>query len=500
MDTTLLAPEKKSPPWVDTSPLVYDPADPTKLMRVDVGAVATGNTRILTMGDRNVDLSAGGTFAELVHASQHQHGGADEIATATPGANAIPKAGSGGTLASGWIPDLSATYQPLDATLTALAGVTTAADKLIYATASDTFATTDLTSFARTLLDDTTAANAATTLGLGTASAVTHASLLATDGSTLGLSNGENIVGIKTFTDTSGNKSVLGIQSIATPSASSTMQARALTFVSQVTGSNNLTNSTAGQVGMNTALQHLGTGVVTHAANILIGAPFRTSTGTWTACSGIKIQGQKAAGVTTGYAINAEGNSDMSYFNHPLILGQASAEPTPGTNQAAIYAYDVAGTAEMKVVDEAANRTQISPHPQAVIDNHDALMQSLGLKPVSVPWGYESDQDIAGVRVAADIAAALRCVEWLMLQAGKPVELIREEKFEPKATWEAAQQIEHDRWAGEAADYDRQITRWVAQPFWVRDQLEKPSPVRNRPPVKTQPTWLDRSIEKASAI
>lgn len=38
------------------------------------------------------------------HASRHQNGGNDEVATATPGANAIPKAGAGGTLASGWLP------------------------------------------------------------------------------------------------------------------------------------------------------------------------------------------------------------------------------------------------------------------------------------------------------------------------------------------------------------------------------------------------------------
>ena len=38
------------------------------------------------------------------HASSHQHGGADQIATATAAANAIPKAGAGGTLAIGWIP------------------------------------------------------------------------------------------------------------------------------------------------------------------------------------------------------------------------------------------------------------------------------------------------------------------------------------------------------------------------------------------------------------
>lgn len=42
--------------------------------------------------------------------------------------------------------------QPLDQTLTALAAVATIADRLIYATGVDTFAATDLTSFARSLL------------------------------------------------------------------------------------------------------------------------------------------------------------------------------------------------------------------------------------------------------------------------------------------------------------------------------------------------------------
>lgn len=55
--------------------------------------------------------------------------------------------------------------QPLDATLTALAAVVTAANKLIYATGSDAFATTDLSAFIRTLLDDTDAATALATLG-----------------------------------------------------------------------------------------------------------------------------------------------------------------------------------------------------------------------------------------------------------------------------------------------------------------------------------------------
>lgn len=55
--------------------------------------------------------------------------------------------------------------QPLDATLTALSGATTAADTLVYFSGVDTTAVTTLTSFARTFLDDTTAAAARTTLG-----------------------------------------------------------------------------------------------------------------------------------------------------------------------------------------------------------------------------------------------------------------------------------------------------------------------------------------------
>ena len=144
---------------LDTTALTFTQFSGAGQITAGAGLTKTGNTldvatasagRIVVNAD-SIDLATAGT------AGTYRSVTTDAYGRVTAGTNPTTLSGYGITDAQG-----------LDATLTALAGVTTAANQLIYATASDTFATSSLTAFGRSLIDDADASAGRTTLGLGT--------------------------------------------------------------------------------------------------------------------------------------------------------------------------------------------------------------------------------------------------------------------------------------------------------------------------------------------
>lgn len=132
------------------------PSAANKTVYVELRWTAAGATNTLQKADNLASLTDPATARTNLGIS----------ATNTP---FTPTTGLSSTNVQAAIAELAAETQSLDPTLSALAGVTTAANKLPYFTGVDAAAVTDLTVFGRSLIDDADAATARTTLGLGSA-------------------------------------------------------------------------------------------------------------------------------------------------------------------------------------------------------------------------------------------------------------------------------------------------------------------------------------------
>ncbi|WP_457583570.1 hypothetical protein [Ensifer canadensis] len=122
----------------------------------------------------------------------------DDLAADANAARPVTAGGTGATSASGARTalgvEIGTNVQAYDAGLQSIAGLVTVADQMIYTTASDVYATTALTPFARTLLDDADAATVLTTLGVSDfmKTALDDANA-ATARATLGADNASNL-------------------------------------------------------------------------------------------------------------------------------------------------------------------------------------------------------------------------------------------------------------------------------------------------------------------
>jgi hypothetical protein len=126
---------------------------------------ATSGTSIVlasgaTVGD-TVDIVAYGTFNLANHITEAQ-----SDAKYLLEANNLSDLVNASTARTNLGVAIGSNVQAYDAGLASIAGLTTAADKIIYTSGSDTYAVTDFSSFARTLVDDADASAARTTLGV----------------------------------------------------------------------------------------------------------------------------------------------------------------------------------------------------------------------------------------------------------------------------------------------------------------------------------------------
>lgn len=151
-------------------------------------AVADGGTGASTAAAARTNLGLGSIAtqdANNVSITGGSVSGITDLAVADGGTGASTAAGARTNL--GLV--IGTDVQAYDAELAALAGLTSAADKLPYFTGSGTAATTDLTTAGRALIDDADAATQRTTLGLGSIATQAASSVSITGGSITGITD-----------------------------------------------------------------------------------------------------------------------------------------------------------------------------------------------------------------------------------------------------------------------------------------------------------------------
>lgn len=163
--------------------------------RQEAANIATSNVIQASHFNNEFNAIVNAFSASTGHNHDGTTGGGAQISLTSAVTGVLPLAngGTGGTDAASVRTSLDLVVgtdiQAYSAALESITGLTTAADKMIYTTASNTYAVTDLSSFARGILDDANAAAVRTTIGLGSIATQEASGVTITGGTVTGITD-----------------------------------------------------------------------------------------------------------------------------------------------------------------------------------------------------------------------------------------------------------------------------------------------------------------------
>jgi hypothetical protein len=408
--------------WISTTDKtvqVYDAGafadikvDADNYTALSVGTAAVANDAITYAKIQNVSATD-----KLLGRSSSGAGDVEEI-TCTAAGRALLDDADAATQRTTLGLAIGTNVQAYDPALLSIAGLTTAANQLIYTTASDTYATSTLTSAGRALLDDADATAQRSTLGLGTIATQDANAVAITGGSVVVSGLTSTISSLGTATITGGSIAGITDLAVADGGTGASTAADARTNLGLAIGTNvqaydaalqsiaGLTTA-SGQFVYTTASDTYATSTITTAGRDLLDdadvAAQRTTLGLGT----IATQAANAVAITGGSVVVSGLTSTISSLGTVSIAngsatlsGITSSVSSLGT--ATITGGSITGITDLAVADggtgasTAANaRTNLGLAIGTDVQAYDAGLQSISsLTTVPDQYLYTTAADV----------------------------------------------------------------------------------------------------------